>query len=68
MTKYVAICPKCERFIIMPDFSPAVYCCNHLEPFKLFETGFVVDNFVPYEKIVCKVLPIEEVHNGEKHD
>lgn len=70
MTKYVAICPKCEKFRVIPDFL-STFLCHHL---KLSKFGFMAfyketeaTDCVPYENIVCKVLPIEEVNKGENH-
>ena len=72
MTKYVAICPKCERFIIMPESASNAYCCNHLKLSKSDLMGFhkaeEADTPILYERIACKVLPILEVSKGENCD
>ena len=57
---HFAVCPKCEKFVLLsPTEGPTVYCAHYAEPIIMVSSNpNVSGEIIRVEKILCKVLPI----------
>lgn len=66
MAKFVAICPKCEKFYTMSGYQPdrELFCEHPIEcksDLSITETIVCSSTVVPFEMIRCKIVEIWDI-------
>jgi hypothetical protein len=56
-SSWFAVCPKCEKFYIIPDHVPTQYCAHYKDlSSRLLVKQSLSKNDTLLEKIQCKVI------------
>ena len=66
MSKYIAVCPKCETMYKLNDYYPDYYCiCSPetLEVCKGLTLEEISDSIPPYIRILCKIVGVTKEQN-----